>query len=750
MTEANRTDVFGMPEQIRGLAPARSKLYPPRSRVGQISRARVVERLRMMAWDVLLVTAPAGYGKSTMLAEVAEGDGRATAWLTIDDADNDPTVLLAGVAVALETIEPIDWDLFAQLLHSPISISSGALRGFGWMLAERRTPFLLIIDDVHELVAREAVDVLDALIAALPEGSAIALSGRDGSRLHQGSLRRSRNIEEVGLDELAFGTEDTAQVCSALGIHLEPQEIGRVMERTEGWPLAVYLAAVARNHTSRADSDAVPIGGTTRVLAEFFSDVLLAGLEPATAEFLMALSTLERGSGQMCDEVFRRTGSAALLEDLERRNLLVISLDDRREWYRLHHLWAEFLSTELDRRDPGASLRLAARASIWHEAHGGVNDAIMNAAKAGDLDRVEQLVLANFPLFAAGGRLGTVDRWLALFERADLLARPHLLVVAGFLKFAYGDGSAALEWLALSNERAELDHAEAESGWTSAVAGAALRAAVGCGSAEEMAADARFVYDHLPRGVDWQPFACLLYGAAAFMLGDHARAEQLLREGAFGAAERPLVRALNLSQLAIVHIERDEWDRAAELGDDARSTVRDLDATPMMCLVSAVAAAIESRRGDADGAAERRMIARQQLAGFEGIAPWLNLQTRIALARSSLNAGNRVEASTLLDEAYEILEMVPDAATARDQVANLRRSATTRSRSGSFGPSSLTTAELRVLQFLPTHLSIGEIAERLFVSRNTVKAQSIAIYRKLGTSSRGGAVDIARDAGLID
>ncbi len=143
-----------------------------------------------------------------MLAELAGLDERPTAWLTVDVTDNDPTLLLAGIATALDAVEPLDWDLFAEILQGPISIASPALRGFGWLLAERAVPFMLIIDDVHELTSKNAVDVLDALVSALPEGSSIVLSGRDRSQLHGGSLRRQRNVADVGLDDLAFAAAE--------------------------------------------------------------------------------------------------------------------------------------------------------------------------------------------------------------------------------------------------------------------------------------------------------------------------------------------------------------------------------------------------------------------------------------------------------------------------------------------------------------------------------------------------------------
>jgi LuxR family maltose regulon positive regulatory protein len=163
----------------------------------------------------------------------------------------------------------------------------------------------------------------------------------------------------------------------------------------------------------------------------------------------------------------------------------------------------------------------------------------------------------------------------------------------------------------------------------------------------------------------------------------------------------------------------------------------------------AVSVLVETHDGRGDEAEGDRQLARQHLTNMVGIAPWLNLQARIALARAAVLRGNRVEASALVDEASAILEVTPGAVRVVEQLADLRREVATRDRAQTFGPSSLTTAELRVLQLLPTHLSVAEIADRLYVSRNTVKSQTIAIYRKLGTSSRGGAVELAVAAGLL-
>jgi LuxR family maltose regulon positive regulatory protein len=166
-------------------------------------------------------------------------------------------------------------------------------------------------------------------------------------------------------------------------------------------------------------------------------------------------------------------------------------------------------------------------------------------------------------------------------------------------------------------------------------------------------------------------------------------------------------------------------------------------------MVVAVSALVETHAGGGENADADRHLCRQHLTGLLDVAPWLNLQARVVLARAAHMRGNRVEAAALVDEAEATLEATPGADRVEEQLATLRRELSTRDTSQSFGPSSLTTAELRVLQWLPTHLSVAEIADRLYVSRNTVKSQTIAIYRKLGTSSRGGAVEIATAAGLL-
>jgi LuxR family maltose regulon positive regulatory protein len=233
------------------------------------------------------------------------------------------------------------------------------------------------------------------------------------------------------------------------------------------------------------------------------------------------------------------------------------------------------------------------------------------------------------------------------------------------------------------------------------------------------------------------------------MLGDEAEAVRLFREGAASTLHRPIIESGCLAHLAIIDVEHGRWESATTQARRARAMLGETPAPPSV-LVLAASVLVETHAGRADEVELDRQRCRQHLTALVDVAPWLNVQARFALARAAVLRGNRVEAGALAEEVEAILANLPGAVRVTEQLQSLRRELATRDRTHGFGPSSLTTAELRVLQLLPTHLSVAEIAERLYVSRNTVKSQTISIYRKLGTSSRGGAVERAIATGLLE
>ncbi len=440
-----------------------------------------------------------------------------------------------------------------------------------------------------------------------------------------------------------------------------------------------------------------------------------------------------------------------MLATLERANLLVIALDQRREWYRLHHLVADLLQAELQRRDPARQQQVHRRASEWYESQGDADNAIQQAWRAHDPPRVVSLILVSYMAYAGRGHHGTIRRWLALLTDEQLSANPNLAVFAAFARLTAGEGAAARQWLARAEQAVLIKHPGSAVGATPAVAVAILRASIGRVSAAEMAEDASYALPRAPHGAA-RAMCCLLLGAAAFMLGDDAIAEERLQEGIVETSGAPGDLALHLAHLAVLQIEHGGWDEATALARRGRALLAEngLEAAPTMSLVTALSSLVEARAGHLAEAQADRLLTRRSLARYVQVAGWANIQVRIALARAEVLLGDRVGARALLDGADWFLHQAPDAVRVKEQLDDVRRSLLQPPYGAGWGPSSLTTAEIRVLQYLPTHLTLADIADRLHVSRNTIKTQAIAIYRKLGISSRGAAVDVAREAGLLD
>jgi LuxR family maltose regulon positive regulatory protein len=699
---------------------------------------------------VVTVTAPAGYGKSTFVAELAAADPRPTAWVSLTAAENDPAALLTYVALALDDIDPVDPHCVTALWARTPTVGSPALQQFGAMFADRPRPFTLVLDDMHELVRGEVLDAVRVLVDELPPGSRLVLGGRHEIPVPRGRMRVRRRLVEVGPADLAFDEREAGNLFAAFGIDVSDSELTQVLARTEGWPTALYLATLAH----RLGRGPVPdllcdFSGDHRYLVDYLSEELFEDLDPDVAAFLLDASCLDRISGRLCDDLLERTGSANMIERIRRQNLLVIPLDDRREWYRFHHLMTEFLRSELERRDPERVVEVHRRASEWFHAHADAEGAISHAIRGGDLERAESLVVFWFGRVTAAGLSTTIDRWLALFSSDELVARPGLMVAAAHGRFREGDGGAAVQWLDRAAAGLPERHPVDARGPVAPVLLAVTRAIIAPLSPAEMAAEARYTYDHADFGEGY-PLACAALGVAAFMMGDEAEAARRFHECIDSPLDRPLVEASALAHLAVIEVEHGRWDEATVLARRARVLLGPSAWRPPGLLVLATSVLVETHAGRATEVDGDRRRCHRLLVDLVGVAPWLNLQARLTIARDALLRHDRAGAATMLDEVDAMLAAMPDAVGVVRQSAALRRELSTARDPGQrFGPASLTTAELRVLQLLPTHLSVAEIADRLYVSRNTVKSQTIAIYRKLGASSRGGAIEAAVSAGLL-
>jgi LuxR family transcriptional regulator, maltose regulon positive regulatory protein len=731
-----------------------AKLRAPQGRGGAVPRTALIDLLeeRPSAFPVVFVSAGPGWGKTTLLAQWDARSQRPFAWVSVDEGDNDPIVLLTYVATALDRVAKLDPGVFEALASPGASLEGQVVPRIGAALAELDQPVVLVVDDLHLLDHTACLDAIASLARHVRDGSQLALSARGRPALPLGSLRARGLAREVGPDELRLDEAEAGRLLSAAGLDLEEAEVAELTAHTEGWSAGLYLAALSAKATGAGTNGPTAFRGDDSFLADYLRSELLARLPPGELRFLTRTSILVRMSGPLCDAVLDASGSAAELESLESSNLFVVALDRNRQWYRYHHLFQELLQSELERAEADLVPRLLARASGWCEANGQPEAAIGYAQEAGDVDRVAQLVALNSLPAYQSGRSATVERWLRWLEEHGGGERDAAVaVIAGLYNAISGRAAEADRWSDAA-ERASYE-GTLPDGSASIDAWRALLRAQRCRQGvARMRADAELAVATLARGSQFWPNALLLLGVARLMAGEVDEADELfadvVEEGvALGAADGV---AVALSERAAIAVGRGAWVQAEELTNRAVRFVRQTrtEEYTTSAIVHALAARVALHRGDAPGAEDFLARAQRQRLRLTHALPHLATQTRLELARAYLMRADAAGVSTMLREIDAILRRQPDLGTLGGQADELRASLTTM-RAEAPGASTLTEAELRLLPYLGTHLSFREVGERLFVSRHTVKSHAMAVYRKLNVTSRNEAVERSRALGLL-
>ena len=710
-----------VPERCRTAAVSRLKYQAPRRREDDVWRGELLGRLDdRRALPLVLVTAPAGYGKTTLLAQRTERDPRPAVWLTLQASDRHAAMLADSIEVGVR--------------RADIAGSS----------------FLLVIDDAHlghpETLRASVLDIL----TWLPEGSQVIIAGRCAPHLPVARMRAQRILLELGSDELAMSTSEAASLLCSAGIELDAATVRELVKRIEGWPVLLELAAVSVASAADPANALTRLAGDDYLISSYFQAELLDELSPSTRRFLTHSSVLERMSGPLCDAVLERASSDELLAELELANIPLRHVDASHEWYRLHGLFRQTLMAELRRSEPELARSLHERASNWHSRAGELDQAIAHIRLSGSPERVGDLLWPNLTRYLADGRNDELQRWLGgvtaeqAAHRAPLaLAAAHSALVAGKIEVAEQWARSAT--VALRGEPAATT--DGQPAGTLLINAWAARTGT-----ERMGSDARLAYELLPDDSPWRVDCCFLDGTARLLAGDHAAAARHLEEGAArGASVVPDMQSLCLAQLAVLALEDDDPELADELAQAARDVIvgRDLRKSPTLALVFAVSAAASMGRRRVDDAHVAATACAGALAASDGLAPWYGAETRILLARAQLGFGDVAAARRQLADASRLARRTRGVVVFQRWFEDAWDRFDRRAECALAGVGSLTTAELRVLRLLPTHFSFHEIAERLRVSPNTVKTHSHAIYRKLDASSRSEAVANATRAGLL-
>ena len=729
------------------------KLAAPQTRPGTVAKADVIARLSSSPSPFATVVAPAGYGKTTLLAQWAKADPRPFAWVALDSGDDDAVVLLRYIAAAIHRIEPIPRDVLDALSGPGSSTLSKRVPRVGSALAKLERPLVLVLDDLHAVTNPFCLDVLAALLGYVPVGSQVAVASREVPELPLARWRTRGVVDEIGVADLRLDDREAAVLLEAAGVELDTSERSELTDRTEGWPAGLYLAALSLQAGATSSVGAAGFGGGDRFVSEYFRFELLSRLPPAEARFLQHTSVLDRMCGGLCDAVLQTSRSAHTLETLARANGFVVPLDRHGEWYRYHHLFRELLRTELERSEPHVMSALNRRAMDWCIASGLTEEAIAYGHAAGESDALAGMIDAAALPTHYDGRIQTLEEWLSWFGDDELVRYPALAVYGAWVRVLTGRPAEAERWLALANGATSTialsDGSATIEPWV-----ATLRAHMMPAGVEHAMADADLALRELPPESPWIATALLGRGVAHALLGATDRATDSLTETvelavAVGAVEEVY---LAQAQLALLAAKHGAWDEAAQRARTAQGVVDeaglgDLSSSAIAHVATARVALHEARLDDARAALTRVHRLRPQLD--HGL-PWHSVQVGLELTRAHLALADAGAARAVLAEAERVLELRPHMGTLVDDARELAERVAASSDSAGAWAMSLTGAELRLLPYLATHLTFPEIASRLFLSRNTVKTEAVGIYRKLGATSRSEAIERAIEVGFLD
>jgi LuxR family maltose regulon positive regulatory protein len=702
---------------------------------------------------LVLLVAPSGYGKTSALSQWATDDQRRFGWVHLDDADNDPALLLRHIALALHQVHPLEdtvWRAFASPSSSPLGVIVPRLVA---SVMASGVPWVLVLDDFHVLHGTVGMNLLVALAKDLPPGCHLVVASRSRPGLRLGRLRSQGRCVEFGVPDLAFTVGEAQEAVRSADVDLPREAVAALVRRTEGWPAGVYLAALSVHGAEDAVAAARGIAGNNRFILDYFREEVLTRESAETVRFLLRSAVLGDMSGPLCDAALGHTGSAVWLAEIESRNLFVVPQDDDGRWYRYHRLFGEMLLSELRRREPGEEQRIHRQAAVWYEKEGRGDRAILHAIAGRDIPTACRLVSRYAEGFVNAGHIHIVRRWLGELDDGALPDQPAFAVLAGWVWALTGDSIRAQRCL-LAAEQGPGDALPVDGSSSLASSIALLRGALAPYGIDRMLADARRALDLEPPSRPWYAVVTALCGAALLCSGESGAAVEMWERSAHHGRGQISGTSFALAQLALVAADRGDWSAAQEYAAEAWTIIH-VGGLPEI-LPSVIAYVARARlavhRGDV---AEARQLTGKALRLYASSSPaalpWLATQTAIALGWILLDLDDHAAARLRVAEAGQHLNRLLTEGVLRERYEELasalaQRGGRPRARSAM----TLTAAEMRVMDLLPTQLTLSEIADELHISRNTVKSQVAAVYRKLRSATRTEAVREGRTLGLVD
>jgi len=721
-----------------------------------VERAPLTRNLAGTTARLVLVAAPAGSGKTTLVTQwcSSAGEGRRFAWVSLDRCDDDPGGLWWHVVSALQRACPeIDGDAILSALRAPVQDMAGSVLPILLNeLSALAAPVALVLDDYHEIKNGSCHDQIAFLLHHLPPSAQIVLITRADPPLPLARLRTAGEMVEIRQHELRFTPADAAALVHAVaGVQLAEPDLADLVARTEGWPTGLYLAALSIRGHPAPGAFVRQFGGENRFVVDFLTEEVLSRQPEEIRQFLVRTSVLSRFCAPLCDAVTDSAGAADIIEVLDRENLFVVPLDDSRQWYRYHHLFAQMLRSQLALTEPGIAAALHERASAWHRRSGSVEEAVSHALAADDVAGAIDLIARDWYAYADAGRIATVRGLMRSVGDDRIAASPVAAHCAAWIAALSGDRASVLRWLPV----AEAGHhaGPLPDGMRSLRSSAALlRGICGFGGLRVMRESAATAAElECDPASPWYAMARSCLGFSLYLSGEPEAAAASLAEAARSQASYPLTRMFSLSVLSLVAVELGRLPQAQDAADAARIIAArdDLAEAPQSSLAYTATGAVHAAHGQLDEARrdlEHALASRRNLAG---ISPWHTFEPTLLLARVLLDLGDRAGAAELAATARDVLTALPDGTEAqRARLAELGQRIAAGNRLRPLA-APLTEREVTVLRLLRGTQSLREIGQELYVSANTVKTHTQAIYRKLGVSTRHDAVAQGKQAGIL-
>jgi LuxR family transcriptional regulator, maltose regulon positive regulatory protein len=735
-----------------------TKLHPPAARKEWVERPELIKYLADAKVKLILVAAPPGFGKTTLVAQWRSGaiNHRPFAWVSLDREDNDPGRLWWHLVSALH--------LACPAFDSEKILS--VLRGQAPDLGETMLPLLineiaalpeqvvLVLDDYHLIKKRACHEQLAFLLGHLPPSGQVVIITRADPPLPLARMRAVGEMAEVRAHDLRFDFREAAELIhGVVAAEITDHDVADLVERTEGWAAGLYLAALSLRGRSSAGAFVRQFAGDNRFIVDYLVEDVLSQQPDEIRQFLTRTSVLGRFCAPLCDAVTGSADAVAIIDALERENLFVVPLDEKRQWFRYHHLFAQVLRGQLARTEPDLLPALHARASAWHQASGSTDEAVTHALAAGDVDGATELIARHYYSYVDSGRVATVRRWLGLLGDDRIAGSPLAAHCAAWTAALSGDQRVVRRYLPLIESAG--DAGPLPDGIRSFASSAAILRAMfgfeGLGPMRE--AGLRAVTLETDPGSRWYSAAHSSLGVALYWAGEFELAHLHAQEARLHPAALAMLHLRATAVMTWLSVEVGQLTQAGEFAREAKELVTDpsvgLGSTPQSSYGYLALGAVLAAQGHLREARSELEQALQLRRKWPGLSPWPKLEALLRLAPALVGLGDRMGSAALLNDARQLLDSLPDGAEAQmARLARLERQLKGGSRPVESGEP-LTERERDVLRMLQGTMSLRDIGRELYLSPNTIKTHTRTLYRKLGVSDRQDAVARGRELGLI-